>query len=230
MSNAEERRQFQQDYEEYKKMPGAETNVRMYPQLGQRTPKTHVDLFYFYQDTWAFKRIVELRPKSVVDVGSTALLVGCIAQMFPTISIDVRPLGVRLAGLTCKKASILDLPFADSSVELLSSLCVIEHIGLGRYDELLDPLGSVKALKEVARVLQPGGHFIMSTNVSHKSGLCFNAHRIFTKPQVLAMLPGFSIVKEAFFFPQPNSEKRINGLGDLRFFCVWCVDLVKQIE
>ena len=74
----------------------------------------------------------------MVDVGSTALLVGIISQCIPTISIDVRPLPVSLPGLICKYGTITDLPFEDATVEFLSSMCVIEHVGLGRYGDTID--------------------------------------------------------------------------------------------
>jgi len=220
--------QYRRDFATYMSLPGAERcRLQMYPRLEDKTASTPLDAYYFRQDTWAFKRIVDLKPSSIVDVGSTALLVGILAQMFPTTSIDIRPIPVSLPGLTCRQGSITNLPFKDASVELLSSLCVIEHIGLGRYGDKLDPLGSIKACKEISRVLKPGGHFIMSTQVSHTPALCFNAHRIFTQAQVLDMLPAFSVTDEAFFFPRPGNAEDIEALTGFRF-CFWCVDLVKE--
>jgi len=218
--------EYRREYIAYMKLPGAEKGGIRYPCLGQKTAVTHVDGFCFRQDTWAFKRIVEIHPKSVVDVGSTALLVGIISRLFPTTSFDIRPLPVSLPNLTCRRASITNLPVADGSVELLCSLCVIEHVGLGRYGDKLDPYGSIKAFKEVSRVVEPGGHFIISVPISHTSMLCFNAHRIFTKSQVLAALPEFSVVEEAFFYPNPGTEQVLTRLkGSL--FCLWCADLIK---
>src|ERR1051325_3302115 len=55
--------------------------------------------FYFYQDTWAFRKIVERRPRQHVDIGSTALQIGKISKhksvigtrqpRFPFISIKI---------------------------------------------------------------------------------------------------------------------------------------------
>ena len=89
--------------------------------------------FYFYQDTWAFHQIARRRPARHVDVGSTALLVGCLAAMIPTLSVDIRPLAVAIPGLTSISGLITRLPFTEDSLESLSALCVVEHIGLGRY-------------------------------------------------------------------------------------------------
>jgi len=208
---------------EYRRLPGSEARVVLHPCLDEKTAKTPLDKFYFYQDTWAFRRIVAHQPRRVVDIGSTALLVGAVSCLFPTVSIDVRPLPVSLPGLTCLEGSITAIPLGDNSIELLSSLCVIEHIGLGRYGDPLDPLGSIKAVREVVRVVQPGGHFLMSVPVSHSPVLCFNAHRIFAKSQVLEWMPEFSVEDEAFLFPEPGPEERVG-----KQFCVWCADLVRR--
>ena len=48
----------------------------------------------------------------------------------------------------------------DNSVESLSSLCALEHFGLGRYGDEIDPEGCFKALREMQRILRPGGGII----------------------------------------------------------------------
>lgn len=223
--NERARARFFRQLAQYRALPGSESVVKLHPCLGEETAQTPLDKFYFYQDTWAFRRVIAHQPKRVVDIGSTALLVGIVSCLFPTVSIDVRPLPVSLSGLTCVEGSVTTIPFRDNSIELLSSLCVIEHIGLGRYGGPLDPLGSVKALREVARVVQDGGHFLTSVPVSHTSILCFNAHRMFTKFQILGELPEFSIEDEVFLFPEPGPETEIG-----KRFCVWCADLVRGVH
>jgi len=205
----------------YIRMDGCEQDVRLWPCLEDRKSVTPIDLFYFYQDTWAAKMIFKIRPAQVVDIGSTALLVGIVSQLISTVSVDIRPLPVSLPGLACKEGSITELPFEDSSIEFVSSMCVIEHIGLGRYGDPLDGLGSIKALKEVARVIKKGGYFLFSVPVSRTPKVEFNAHRVFRKQQILELLPQFEVKDETFLFPHHGKEKdlvRLNG----RQFSVWC--------
>jgi SAM-dependent methyltransferase len=219
--------QYVNDFEAYIHMPGAESRVNFRPCLDDKTAETPLDKYYFYQDTWAARKIFELAPAKVVDIGSTALLVGIISQFVPTISIDVRPLPVFLDGLTCQKGSITELPFEDNSVEYLTTLCVIEHIGLGRYGDALDSLGSIKAFKEIGRVVKPGGHLLFSVPLSQKPGLSFNAHRIFSKTQILDYLHLFSLREEIHLFPEPGNEKQMERLQDFQF-CVWCAHMKKK--
>lgn len=219
--------QYISDLEKYIQMPGAEPRVNFWPCLDDKTTETPMDKYYFYQDTWAAKKVFEIRPADVVDVGSTALLVGILSQFIPTTSIDVRPLPVSLEGLNCKQGSITCLPFQSNSIEFLTSMCVVEHIGLARYGDELDPLGSVKAFREVTRVIGSGGHLIFSVPLSHMAGLLFNAHRIFSKQQVLLMLDEFSLQDELFLFPEPGNESQVARLNGFQY-CVWCAHMVKR--
>lgn len=76
------------------------------------------------------------------------------------------------------------MPFEDNSVISLSSLHVIEHIGLGRYGDSVNPEGWLLATKELSRVLAPGGRLLVSTPVGRER-LCFDAHRIFDPETIL---------------------------------------------
>src|ERR1035437_9128085 len=59
----------------------------------------------------------------------------------------------------------------------VSCLHVAEHIGLGRYGDPIDPLGTNKALLELQRVLAPGGVLLFSMPVGRER-VEFNAQRI----------------------------------------------------
>lgn len=176
---------YTRDWRSYSRMPGAEalhTKDAM-PCLYDRTNTTEFGGHYFYQDIWAFKAIQRSGAKLHVDVGSLASYVGMLTAITHVIFIDIRPLVVELENLECRKGSILNMPFESDSVQSLSCLHVAEHIGLGRYGDELDPKGTEKACKELARVLAPGGNLYFSIPVG-KPRVCFNAHRILLPQQV----------------------------------------------
>ena len=54
----------------------------------------------------------------------------------------------------------------------------LEHIGLGRYGDKLDPEGWSKALASLAQLLQPQGSLLLSVPIGIQR-VQFNAHRIF---------------------------------------------------
>jgi len=216
---------------EYRSLPGAESDISMRPCFGEDTEKHPMDEVYFYQDSWAFARIFLHHPSCVVDVGARPLLLGILSTLMAIVSVEIRPLPVSTPNLSRVQGSITALPFADESVELLSCLSVIEHIGLGRYGDRLDPLGSIRAFQEVTRVVKPGGHFILSVPVSPKGSVAFNAHRVFAKAQVDAMLSEFATEGELWINPTEEGHygpkvARFGDLGEYQEF-VWCADMAK---
>jgi SAM-dependent methyltransferase len=216
-------RKFLQERSAYLRSEGAETHwgQRFMPMLEDDVGAQNAHDYYFYQDTWGARKIFELRPQSVVDVGSTVLLVGIVSQFVPTTSVDVRPVQCALPGLTAVKGNITELAFPDASQDCVMSLCVIEHIGLGRYGDPLDANGARKAARELSRVIKPGGHLLISTMVGPPC-LAFNAHRIFSVEEFLAMFPDMEPIEEVFLYPEPGPRERLAEItpGQGIFYCV----------
>lgn len=184
------------DWMRYSRMEGAEP-VRLmdtFPCIHDRTDTTGIDRHYFYQDIWAFRRILESGAKEHIDVGSRIDFVGFLSAVTRVTFIDIRPLEAELENLNSKRGSILDMPYPDRSVRSLSCLHVAEHIGLGRYGDPLDPQGTRKACGELARVLAPGGNLYFSLPVG-RPRLCFNGHRIHSPRQILEYFSGLNLVE-----------------------------------
>lgn len=195
---------FSRDWRAYQKLPHNSsftlTTGDIYPRLFDKMATTGVDPVYFYQDTWCARKIFENKPPCHYDVGSKAELVGTISQFVPTTMVDIRPLEVALPELSFVKGSILELPFRDSEISSLSSICVIEHIGLGRYGDPLDTFGSEKAAKELVRVLDHGGSLYISVPIDNKNKVYFNAHRAFTRDYILQLFSPLTLVEEKYIY------------------------------
>jgi len=174
--------------------------IELYPCLFDNLTFTPIEPIYFFQDTWAAKKIFELKPTHHYDIGSSAKTIGILSQFVPITMIDIRPIGVDLENLHFKKGSILELPFEDNSIDSLSSLCVVEHIGLGRYGDEINPLGSEKAVKELKRVLKVGGIILFSVPVDVENKIYFNAHRAFTREYILKLFDGFNLLEEKYIY------------------------------
>jgi hypothetical protein len=170
------------------------------PCLRDRTATTPIEPVYFVQDTWFAGRIAQRRPGQHIDVGSSAKTMALVAQFVPVTMVDIRPVPIEVTGFTFVQGSILEMPFANGSVASLSSLCVVEHIGLGRYGDQTDPRGSEKALRELQRVLAPGGDFYVSVPVDAENKVYFNAHRAFTRNYLLSLLPTLTLVEERYIY------------------------------
>jgi len=185
------------DWRQYSKMDGAEP-IKLrdtYPCLFDKKPTTSIDSHYFYQDIWAFKKIKQFKPKLHVDVGSNVNFVGFLTAITKVDFVDIRPLDAPyLTNIENIKSSILVLPYKDNSLESISCLHVAEHIGLGRYGDSLDPLGTKKAAAELSRCLAKGGNLFFSVPVG-KPRLCFNAHRIHSPGQILDYFRDLKLVE-----------------------------------
>ncbi len=102
---------------------------------------------------------------------------------------------------------------------------MIEHIGLGRYGDPLDPQGSIKAALELQRIVRPGGRLLLSLPIGRER-VCFNAHRVHAPDTVIRMfgqlrLLSFSYVDDAGRLlehqPPANADGLQYGCGLFQF-------------
>jgi len=195
---------FFNDYRKYKKL-SANKHFRLqtkdlYPRLFDNTEETPLDPVYFYQNAWCAKKIFENKPEKHFDIGSDAKFVGLISQFVPTTMVDIRPFPLLLENLSFIKGDIRNLPFKDKEIASLSSICVIEYIGLGRYGDPLDPFGSEKAAKELSRILVRGGSLYISVPIDSENKVYFNAHRAFTRNYALELFDGLKLEEEKYIY------------------------------
>jgi len=122
---------------------------------------------------------------------------GFVAHLLPFCEVtyvDLRPLPVEVPGLRVKQGSLLALPFEDASIPSLSCLHVLEHLGLGRYGDPVDPQGFLRGASELARVLAPGGHLLLGTPVGRER-LCFDAHRVFDPATIVSAFADLALTE-----------------------------------
>jgi len=171
--------------------------VDSHPCLLDWTISTPFDGHYFYQGAWLARLIAERKPDLHIDIGSSIMMISTLSAMAKTIFVDYRPLHVNLSGLVSVGANITNLPFQDDSADSLSCQHVIEHIGLGRYGDPIDPQGSVKAAGELERVLKRGGNLYLSLPVGRER-VCFNAHRVHAPDTVVKLFKNLKLMEFSY--------------------------------
>jgi len=196
------------DYLKFKvadKNPRFPTRISdIFPQIFDKTKLTGFDRHYVYHTAWAARKVKELNPALHTDIASSLYFPGIVSAFVPIAFFDYRPASLHLSDLTTEHADLTQLHFASSSVASLSCMHTIEHIGLGRYGDPIDPDGDVKACSELARVLALGGQLIFVTPVGKKATIQFNAHRIYTYEQVLKLFPTLRL-KEFSYVPETGT-------------------------
>jgi len=166
---------------------------------------------YFQQDLWAARRIHAAAPGSHVDIGSR--IDGFIGHLLAFRSvevIDIRRLDSSVPGLTFRQedaTSLASIP--DDTVESLSSLHAVEHFGLGRYGDPLDPTACFRAMRAMARVLAPGGRLYFSVPIGRER-VEFNAHRILDPLRVRSAFAALDLVE----FSAVDDDLRFHAAAD----------------
>ncbi len=181
---------------------------------------------YFQQDLFVAKCIYRNAPKKHVDIGSR--IDGFVAHVaaFREIEIfDIRKLDSPASNIIFKQADLTKLPieliaYCDS----ISSLHAIEHFGLGRYGDEVDYEGHIKAIRNIAAILQPGGAFYFSVPMGEPQRIEFNAHRIFSLRYLVNLLyQEFDIRAFSYIDDSSNIHEFVslndNGAIDTSYGC-----------
>lgn len=166
------------------------------PSLRDRTASTEFDRHYIYHPAWAARVVAEIKPDLHVDISSSLVFCSMVSSFVPVAFFDYRPADLKLSNLKSQPADLMALPFADGSIKSLSCMHVVEHVGLGRYGDPLDPDGDLKAVTELNRVLAPEGDLLFVVPVG-RPRIMFNTHRIYSYGQVLELFNGLKLVEFA---------------------------------
>lgn len=148
------------------------------------TGNTEFDAHYIYHTAWAARILAKIKPEFHVDISSTLHFSSIVSAFLPVHFYDYRPARLELSDLSSGKADLLSLPFEDNSVNSISCMHTVEHVGLGRYGDQLDPDGDLKAISELKRVTAPSGDLLFVVPIG-KPKILFNAHRIYSYAQII---------------------------------------------
>jgi SAM-dependent methyltransferase len=149
-----------------------------------------------------------------VDISSSLYFCSLVSAFVPVAFYDYRPASLGLSHLTSDRADLMALPFADQSVESLSCMHVVEHIGLGRYGDPIDPGGDLKAMAELQRVLAPGGSLLFVVPVGHPR-VIFNAHRIYSHGQIVSAFSELTLMSFALVPDHPSVELILDAPAEM---------------
>jgi SAM-dependent methyltransferase len=169
------------------------------PVLFENTPFTRFDTHYVYHTAWAARKVKEVDAPFHTDISSSLYFSSIVSAFKPVKFYDYRPAKLNLSQLTSESGNLTKLHFLDNSIDSLSCMHTVEHVGLGRYGDPIDPNGDLHAAHELSRVLAKGGSLIFVVPVGAPR-IQFNAHRIYSYDMVLEMFPELTL-KEFSLIP-----------------------------
>lgn len=163
-----------------------------YPCIKDKTIKTNFDAHYIYHTAWASRKVKEIGTNKHTDISSSLYFSSIVSAFVPVDFYDYRPAELNLSNFNSKHADLTKLPFPNDSVKSLSCMHTVEHIGLGRYGDSIDPDGDIKAISELKRVLTKDGSLLFVVPVG-KPRIEFNAHRIYSYEQIEEYFKDFEL-------------------------------------
>ena len=144
---------------------------------------------YFHQDLLIAGKIHASNPSKHVDIGSR--IDGFVAHVasFREIEVfDIRKLASDHPNIIFKQFNIMSDDFElQNYCDSVSSLHVVEHLGLGRYGDIVDSQGHLKGLQHIRMILRRGGKFYFSVPIGEQR-IEFNAHRVFNLQYLFELL------------------------------------------
>lgn len=146
---------------------------------------------YFHQDLLVASFIHKTNPARHIDIGSRIDgFVAHIASFRKIEVIDVRDLpNTGHSNIEFLKADLMiSKPENISITDSISCLHAIEHFGLGRYGDPINPNGHLIGFNNILKMLKKGGVLYISFPIAETSEVYFNAHRVFDPKEIFSWI------------------------------------------
>lgn len=175
--------------------------------MNDNTPSTGFDRHYVYHTSWAVRKVLASKAERHVDIASTLFFCGTLSASMEVEFYDYRPANLQLSNLKSLPIDLLNLDWEDNSIQSLSCMHTIEHVGLGRYGDPFDYNGDLKAIQELVRVLAKGGKLYFVVPIGSVARIQFNAHRIYTKEMVINQFESLGLTLNEFtLIPEDEND------------------------
>lgn len=192
------------------------------PCLYDRTAATPFDAHYLYHPAWAARILAKTKPKRHVDISSILSFSTILSAFVPVDYYDFRPAKINLEGFKSGSADLTNLHFKSNSVESLSCMHVLEHLGLGRYGDAIDPDADLAATEELIRILKPGGNLLIVVPVG-KPKIVYNAHRIYDTATFIGYFPTLKLKMMSVLMDDPTkgltNNPKLTLVNQQRYAC-----------
>jgi len=199
--------------------------------LKESDPEKHFDAHYIYHTGWAARKIIGSKVTFHNDFSSSLYFSSIISAVIPVAFHDLRPAKLNLSNYDWKSVDLVNLDILSNSLQSLSCMHVIEHIGLGRYGDSMNPDADIKACDELQRVASHGARILIVVPVG-KPKICFNAHRIYSFDMVTEMFSKCELISNALIPDNANKVGIIYEpskiIFDEQYYACGCFEFIKK--
>ncbi|MEM2598751.1 MAG: class I SAM-dependent methyltransferase [Thermoproteota archaeon] len=152
------------------------------------------------------------KPGSIVlDLGCSESLLSheLVSMRFRVIGLDIRDYPFKSKYVTLVKKNVIETGLPSDFFDAIIVVSTIEHIGLNAYGQItIDDQGDIRAMKELHRILKPGGIIIITLPYTGRILKIGSSERNYNRQRLDELLNSYHIVKESYFFPK-RVKKRI---------------------
>lgn len=171
--------------------------LKIFPILGENKMFAGtINSHYFIQDLFVAQQIFKQEPNKILDIGSRIDgFISNIASFREIDVVDIRPLENKTSNINFKQIDITsDISNLKLEYDCITCLHAIEHFGLGRYGDSIDPQGHVRGIENISLILQKKGTCYLSFPLGDNR-VEFNAHRVFSLKYIVPILKKHFIIK-----------------------------------
>ena len=152
-------------------------------------------------------------PGTILDIGSvhTRLPIVLASRGYRVVSLDYLPYPYRHPNLCAVRGDAMRCPFAAQSFDAILAISVIEHVGIGHYGDPSRDIGDREAVREIARLLKPGGLVLLT--VPFGRALTDASKRVYDSARLSSLLaplplvrPEYAWSREGLWTPCTESE------------------------
>lgn len=154
--------------------------------------------------SFVIQKLGSAKGEKVLDIGCTSrwnLLPASLAGLgWEVYGIDIRQMKFRHPNFHFVSGDISNTGFPDSFFDAVCAISTIEHIGLsGRFGvNQDDPQGDAKAVKEVQRIIRPGGTFLVTVPYGQRA-IVHPLHKVYDKAWLKDLFADWRIKNEIYY-------------------------------
>ena len=171
------------------------------------------NFYYGPTDAWLYEALDKypIEGKDICIIGSANPWYEAIAVSFGAKSCTVIEYSKRESfheSITYKQPHEM----TEGNFDACFSISSVEHDGLGRYGDPLDPEGDLKAMQNLKNFLKDDAlvYFAVPAGIDK---IVFNVHRVYGEKRMPMILNGWETVDQFGFFPETftNTVNGVNG-------------------